>query len=299
MKKTGFLTSMLFLMTATISLTACSSDDDGNGDGTPVNPPTNVENAAKYEITADNSPYKSIELTAGEEYIVEYKDDNTTVSKAGKRAMAMRKNTGNNDGRYFGLATGKYTKTGDNTYKLDGFGLITVVNDKITIQEGSKTETYSCHKSPKIDGDISSLCRTWKAESYQFTAGEGEKTQINKTFGSFDDFEKYLESMGAGDEDMGYENEIWYKSSCEEMIISSFGTIAMKCKVYFGMKYIGRYFISARWTAVGKNKGAVYSAAADEGNLITFELSGDRLKAYFGDEDEEGFEKLTITYRAK
>ncbi|MFA4046577.1 hypothetical protein HPS54_09960 [Prevotella sp. PCHR] len=299
MKKIGFLTSMLFLMTAAISLTACSSDDDGNGDETPVTPPANMENAAKYEITDDNSPYKYIELTAGEEYIIEYKDNNGGVSLTKKHAPVMRENSNGSSGYNYGLKTGTYKKTGEYVYALDGFGTVTFTESSMTVQDKNGTKTYKYRKTPKISGDINSLCRTWTAEQYHFTAGEKGGQSISKTFGTFEEFEKFLQSMGADDDDMGYENEIWYKSSCDEMIISPFGTLAMQCKVYSGMKYLGRFFLPAAWMATGKNKGAVPSAFADEGNLLEFELVGNNLKAYLGDEDEEGFEKLTITYKAK
>lgn len=174
---------------------ACSDDDDdNNGSGSSsFETPKYEAEAAKYVINDQStSPYKSIELTASGNFIIQPSDYvNNATQKApakGKKTMVQRLTgmlTAHNampQTRYevntMMIAYGKYTKTGENQYDLDGFGTLTIKKDAdgttrsiILTRTGQEPAEYTAHEQKtNPDSEMTSkLCRTWNIESYRYS----------------------------------------------------------------------------------------------------------------------------------
>lgn len=158
------------------SLTACSSDDDGNGGVPDLPEPAYESSSAKYVMTS-GSPYRSIEFTASGNYVIVSDPYYAPASETSAVSHSLvkgifRSYTPATSRTYFdGIYYGTYTKTGENQYNLSGFGTIVVNNDgtgnaySITVTpSGGEPKTLSASKavadknSPLTDA----LCRTWK-----------------------------------------------------------------------------------------------------------------------------------------
>ena len=183
----------VFAALAACTMTACSSDDDDDDGGDGIGnfaTPKYEEYAAKYIVNDDNSDYHSIELTASGNYIINYNDYDPmpslapkaetakTVKVAGHEMtlpgmLAKTTATGTRGTRiYSEIAYGTYTKTGDDSYTLNGFGTITVTRDAqgratgltITRNGGTPEAVQVTPKSANAGrGRSSSRCRRWRS----------------------------------------------------------------------------------------------------------------------------------------
>ena len=184
MKKFNYLAIFGLLLTAALGFTSCSDDDDEGG---ALDPPAFEASAAKYEISSNNSPYASIELTESGNYIIVNKGYNTAsapakaangkkspISLLAKNMMAKTAKTkGHRVAPYSPILYGTYTKIDDNTYNLAGFGTVKVVTDgngnAVSLDitpAGGQTVTYTATKQNKNlnSTNTNRLCRTWKID---------------------------------------------------------------------------------------------------------------------------------------
>lgn len=184
MKKFNYLAIFGLLLTAALGFTSCSDDDDEGG---ALDTPAFEASAAKYEISSNNSPYASIELTESGNYIIVNKGYNTAsapakaangkkspISLLAKNMMAKTAKTkGHKVAPYSPILYGTYTKIDDNTYNLAGFGTVKVVTDgngnAVSLDitpAGGQTVTYTATKQNKNlnSTNTNRLCRTWKID---------------------------------------------------------------------------------------------------------------------------------------
>ena len=169
----------MMLSVATLSFTACSSDDDDNG-GT-LDVPAYKDVSALYTITQSGSNYSSIELTESGNYVIVRNSSNSRREIT--RAVANEKLAGfvvspwfsdmTRSTTYNNIITGKYTKNGDNTFVLEGFGTIAVTSAgdssyslEIT-ENGSQPYTLTAARKEQYPGaeQTVKLCRTWHISS--------------------------------------------------------------------------------------------------------------------------------------
>jgi len=200
MKKIKFIASLMFVMATAAGFTSCSSDDD---DDPALDAPAFDAYAAKYEISSSNSPYASVEFTESGNYII-VMDENVNgnapaampakgkvrkMSVLSKNMLAGLRRTNTREAVPFSpILYGKYTKTGDNTYVLEGFGSVEVVTDgngnavslKIT-RTGGRAETYTATKLNKnLNSAMSNkLCRTWSIEGLRMYIRLNGKTMMD------------------------------------------------------------------------------------------------------------------------
>lgn len=192
------------------TMTACSSDDDDNdgGGASSFETPKYEADAAKYVMDETQAPYASIELTASGNYVItpsQYTNakkhaTNGTRSETGKKGIAMlmqnilKSNAANamtrssDDYIYSHIAYGKYTKTGENEYTLEGFGTITITKDEngnaysiVIKRNGGSAEEYTAKKqNPDLNSAKSNmLCRTWSIAGYRYYAKLNGKTIVD------------------------------------------------------------------------------------------------------------------------
>lgn len=201
----------MFAALAACTMTACSSDDDddegGSGAGN-FDTPKYEDCAAKYVVNDDNSDYQSIELTASGNYIINLNEtDNGPVAapKAGTaktvkiaghevKLPGMLTKAGMAGTRseyvYSNIAYGTYTKTGDDSYTLHGFGTVTVTRDAqghptsltITRNDGAPEAVHVTEQNADLNSAMSnSLCRTWKLDGYRIVNKYNGKTLFDIT----------------------------------------------------------------------------------------------------------------------
>ena len=186
----------MFAALAACTMTACSSDDDdddgGSGAGN-FDTPKYEDCAAKYIVNDDNSDYHSIELTASGNYIISYNEDEPMPSLAPKDGTAKAVKIAGREVKlpgmlskgtsgfattriYSEIAYGTYTKTGDDSYTLNGFGTVTVTRDAqgrptsltITRAGGTPETVKATQQNADLNSAMSnSLCRTWNFEGYR------------------------------------------------------------------------------------------------------------------------------------
>lgn len=193
------------------TMTACSSDDDNDGGGaSSFETPKYEADAAKYVMDETQSPYESIELTASGNYVItpsqytnaKKHNTNGTRSETGKKGMALLMKgmlsdritadgnitRGDDDYIYSHIAYGKYTKTGENEYTLEGFGTVTITADSngnaysiVIKKNGGSAEEYTAKKqNPDLNSTKSNmLCRTWSIAGYRYYAKLNGKTIVD------------------------------------------------------------------------------------------------------------------------
>ena len=173
-KKITFLFSLITLLLTS----SCSSDSDSN-----LEPPKYEQDAALYNITAGNSPYSSIELTASGNYIIIDKY-NSRYSLSKKKFI--KPNNAVTRSSSTGIIYGTYTKSGENTYNLAGFGRIRVVNAggnsvdlDITTTSGKSITIGANRANINSSSDMTvKLCRTWAFEKVHYIEWiDGTKTE--------------------------------------------------------------------------------------------------------------------------
>lgn len=179
--------------------------------------PTYEAESGLYEITSEDAPYSSIELTAGGNYFVKENGfnypiwDATNKKSKGKDAengasvrhtVDFAHNAGvfsTTRAQYFdGIYFGTFTQIGENTFYLDGFGTVTIIYDggnacDIVVDNGSgpvsmgavRKENYS--NSERTDA----ICRTWNMEKmhiqmYQYNLKVFDEEFTADTYDEYD-----------------------------------------------------------------------------------------------------------------
>lgn len=180
MKKIKFISFALILSFLSAGFVSCSDKDSNSDQDTVFEEPEFESDAAKYEITDLGSPYKSIELTASGNYII-ITSDATYASLSekdgadnSKRVSTILSKSGTTGSRayYSTIIEGKYVRNGINTYLLEDFGTITVVegsNGAITLKIKPTAENEglfnAIRKSTYPNSTMTNnLCRTWVLE---------------------------------------------------------------------------------------------------------------------------------------
>lgn len=177
---------MAFAVFAAFAMASCSDDDGNNGDGgddtsgggsdgTEMEAPRFESSAAKYTITDAGSPYTSVELTASGNYIIFTSGSQapaTAAAAPATRMSVMSDGAGRPDTRYIhysNILSGKYTKTGEGEYELEGFGKLVVSGSgdqsyslDITLSGGHSYSLKGNRAGTPSSGTMTdNLCRTW------------------------------------------------------------------------------------------------------------------------------------------
>lgn len=215
---------MLFagLALVTAGMSSCSSDNDneptsGNGElwKGELAAAAYASDAALF--TVNSSEIKSIELTGSGLYFI----TPATPSYNYSTTAMLRKKTASRASDSTGLLSGRFTKTGDNTYDLDGYGTLTIDTDKLTVitNRGENfTWTYTRQPQIKMDALNTRLCRTWKIKAARIEFLD----KNNKAVGEFNyteaqieyEFVNYFTFTRAG-RTYEYDEGEWYGGSWE------------------------------------------------------------------------------------
>jgi len=218
MKKERFfgakLLSLLLILASGLTFTACGDDDDdnngqgGNGGGavnwgqfsTKLPTPTYENVSAKYEVSTDNSEnISSIELTASGNYIVAFgksdqwaRSTEPAADSKQQRFLGMKAKIAKTRAAYYDkVVEGKFVKENDNTFRLEGWGTVTVLENNgnaysliITLANGTRLPTLTAKKTTQMaDNEKTNfLCRTWTFSSLRMILVVGGKTMYDKEY---------------------------------------------------------------------------------------------------------------------
>ncbi len=194
------------------AMTSCSEEKEGKFDT-----PKFVADAAKYVIDNAQAEYASIELTESGNYII----TPNQMSNARRYASAEEKKTNklsllknsiwNNPDEvpatryevYSHILYGKYTKTSENVYTLDGYGTLTIKKDDsgssfsiVLTPFGMDSKEYTAHQ---MNADLNSgmsdkLCRTWIFESFKYYVKLNGKTMLELSANSIEELLKKMKA---------------------------------------------------------------------------------------------------------
>lgn len=149
------------------ALSSCSDNED-----IPELPTPKYEaDAALYEFNSTASGYRSLELTASGEFVMMPDDYDYYSLSTTKIFQAPQLKS---RASYDGIIYGSYTKTGDNTYDLKGYGTLTIESDgknaynlTITRNSGSSFTVSAAKKNQLPDSQMTNnLCRTWNFDYF-------------------------------------------------------------------------------------------------------------------------------------
>lgn len=270
----GILLTMPFL-------TACG-DDESIDLGTPKYESI----SGKYTINNPSSPYKSIELGAGGDYIVTLNNgyntssSSRTVIKKEAYGIFRQPKTQSRATNYNGIIYGQYTENSDGTLNLEGFGTIEIVYgtgeevegfNLTPINGGPVTLDVTKEETMPDDTMTNALCRTWKIEKIRLAGEEdGESYDITLT-------PENIKELGDD-----------YDEFPEEVLFSKSGTYM----VYYSNQSIG---ISS-WKWKDQSAGIIsysWDNYWDDDAFVTLSFSGNKLVIYeaYEENDEYGYYK--------
>ena len=166
-----------------VTLTSCSSDDDEDSpkeepsekyEALGYDEPKYEKESALYLVNASGSDIRSIELTPTGDYIVMKNNsiaDEVKRQSPAIRPSALRLNHAIATRAYADdkMAYGRYTRTGDGKYKLDGYGTIVVTGGEsnavkltITLTDGQKIEVGAMKQAQYTSSQkTNAICRKW------------------------------------------------------------------------------------------------------------------------------------------
>ena len=222
---------MLALLAAGV-MVSCSSDDDDD-----YKAPSNFEkpkyeaDAAKFMVTSASSEYKSVELTEAGNFIIRLNaGGNYAPEAASPVARLLKKNMLVSPGSelksevaetragtvvWSDIIYGKYTKTGDNEYTLDGYGTLTVTQDGGSAYslriEKTNGETFDLEANkagtPEAGSMTDNICRTWDIKGFRYYIRMNGKTYFDETSPTMEGlYNKIKEWMQANDPDYSDED---------------------------------------------------------------------------------------------
>ncbi len=310
MKKTLRLIGMAFFaLTLSAGFSACSNDDDepeqggGNQTNQELAAPKYEADAALYNITSSNSDYRSIELTAAGNYVVVL--DNGYYGAPAKKAGLFRKSAIVSSRAYSnGIIEGTFTKSGENTYNLKGFGTVTVTTNggnavdlDITLEDGTDVNVTAARKNQKPESVMTNnLCRTWEFELLRYTIKINGRTMFDKEVSVNNMRELYeaLDKAGGLDD----EDEIDWDEFEEDLEYMAKRVIFTKAGTYL-VEYRNSSMAISTWSWIDENAGTLrYSWDYDDmedddyaGNVTVSFPGNNRMKiseSYYEYDDEDG-----------
>ena len=270
---------------------SCSSDDDEKESTQTLATPKYEEDAALFVIDSPSSPYGSVELTSAGYYIV-------TPSEFVNHAPAKKAGMLKAVSRTIQIYEGKYTKQGDNTYVLDGFGTITVTMDSETaasldfsLDNGNDFTLQAERQTQYADSKMTNnLCRSWEITRYRLTIKlNGRKmfdkeVAINKLQDLYDALHKADPDWEPGDED-----DVDISEMPHQVIFTKAGT--------YMVKYNDQSLAVSTWGWEDTSKGLLrYSwdyehlYDPDASGVVTISFPGNglmKLAESYIEEDEE------------
>ena len=222
---------MLALLAAGV-MVSCSSDDDDEEDAPSIfEKPKYEADAAKFMVTSASSEYKSVELTEAGNFIIRLNTSGNYAPKAvSPMARMLKKNMLVSPGSelksevaetragtvvWSDIIYGKYTKTGDNEYTLDGYGTLTVTQEggsaySLRIEKNNgETFDLEANKSgtPEAGSMTDNICRTWDIKSFRYYIRMNGKTYFDETSPTMEGlYNKIKEWMQANDPDYSDED---------------------------------------------------------------------------------------------
>ncbi len=215
MKMGKLLSLAALVMIGLMTVVACGSDDDdnggngGNGGNGKLDNPEYADVAAFYEITSPNSDIKSIELTEAGRYVIIQNTYNYTYKSRDAKAkmpkghflgMASKALT---RGSYANIIEGKYTKKGNGSFELEGYGTLTITGTssdaqsiEITLANGTKMPTLTAERKNQQPSSsaTATLCRTWKLASLRVILTLAGKSIYDKEY-KIDEIYKFGKDM--------------------------------------------------------------------------------------------------------
>ena len=210
MKMGKLLSLAALVMIGLMTVVACGSDDDdngGNGGNGKLDNPEYADVAAFYEITSPDSDIKSIELTEAGRYLITlrggYKARNMKNTLPKGRFLRMARKALTRNATYGDIIEGKYTKKGDGTFELEGFGTVTITGSsdsamsiEVTKKDGTKLPTLTAQrKNQKPESDeTTKLCRTWDMASIRMIINMMGRTIYDKEY-KMDELYKFGRDM--------------------------------------------------------------------------------------------------------
>ena len=255
-----------FLVLLALCVVPCffSCSDDSEESVVNPNPPQYESVSGKYEITDHSSPYESIELGASGDYVVIKRAGGYSRSPLRKENRFSWKTTVGRAVAYDNVVYGTYTQLGDETFDLEGFGVVRLMSDDgqeitdIVIQpEGGNEMTFAVEKAETMGDDelTNALCRTWKVVKIH-----------EKGYDSYDG--EYDDTYTPAEE-----------GALSEVMFSEFGTFLS----FYNNNEIEAYFW--KWEDRGNRLvryswDNVWNNDDEEGNFTVSFSSGNRLTIY-------------------
>lgn len=185
----------LTLIVGAVFVTSCSSDS--------LDEPEYKSSSALYQITQSDAALSSVEFTESGNYVVIRNDlslkapqNNAAINADETKKLpslllaspwsqpVTRSTTYNN------IIAGKYTKSGDTTYVLEGFGTVTVnassgnIYSLVITEIGSTPYTLPAARKEQYAGSepTDKLCRTWRIAKMRLevkVSGEEDDVSYN------------------------------------------------------------------------------------------------------------------------
>ncbi len=202
MRKLFSIFAAVVIAAAPVIFSSCSDSDDSGS----LDTPKYEQDAALYQITDRNSPYASIELSASGNYIITPSEyvNYSSLAKAKTIFSGKAKQLSRSD---WGVIYGKYVKTGENEYRLDGFGTIKIetnggnaVDIDITTNNGNSIVVGANRSNMYASSEMTDkLCRTWKIDKVRVAVWEDGRKIFDKKM-SMAEFVKEEEGEDYDDE---------------------------------------------------------------------------------------------------
>lgn len=293
-RKFHFCLSMLLMFVFSAGMVSCNDKDDPEGEGGSLSAPKYEQDAARFTITSEDSPYSSIELTASGNYFITPKPYymptlSLTKSERKNKSTNMFNQAAKTTTRASsGIIHGRYTKNANGDYVLEGFGTIKVesnggssVDLQITTNSGESIVVGANRDNIMSESDMTNkLCRTWKFLKIHAIFWEEGKKVFDQTMS----WKDYLE----WDDD-------FYEDTPENVIFTKAGT--------YLVTYVGGELAVSTWRWENESKGLLrYSWDYDnlydeyESGTVQVRFDGNNLVIIEEDYDEEYDERYYFEY---
>ena len=217
---------MMAAVLAACTMTACGSDDGGGTPPPEFTTPAYEASAAKFDITDTDAPYSSVELTAGGNYIIRLREitgspeeDPNVQPAPGRVSFAAGPGQvaeGTRATVWSNILYGKYTKTGDNEYTLEGYGKLTVTQKDGSavslhmVRTDGQEYTISGNKAGNTatGANTDMLCRTWNIVEMRSYARLNGNTLYDITAGSLSELVGKIVEWGKSMDDSFSEEDV-------------------------------------------------------------------------------------------
>lgn len=328
---------------SSVGFVSCSLDDDGDskvtgGDG--LTTPKYEKESALYTVqsqSGDAPSIYSIELTASGDYAVIYDDvvaGPYSANPANRHMKFIPVAKPTRVATLENVVHGKYTKIDENTYHLDGWGIVTVTGSagsavSITVTPEGSDKPYTVTAAKQNQQPNSSLtnkiCRTWSINGMRIVIEFMGKRLFDKEY-TMDQYPKQMTtdlmewamSMSDmfdddDDDDYYYDDDDGYYDGYLQMIedIKPVQIIFTKAGSYM-VKYANETLAVSTWSWTDESKGilryswdytsmeewniAGYVKVSFRGDRLLFsESSRDKVTNSYGDDDDNYYEPNVIT----